>query len=153
MGTIGESERMEGTVISDAVNLTSRLEGLTKIYGADIIVTGNAMSKLKSPDKFNNRFIGDVIVKGKKEEIALYEICDGDLQNIVSMKMSSKNNFKEGIDLYSKKEFKLAIDSFTSILNENPEDRVADFYLQRSKEYLNVDIDEDWNSALCMDSK
>ena len=67
LGIIGEEERIDGTVISDAVNLSSRLEGLTKMYGAPIIVSGDTLLNVQNNSIFsyNYRFIDKVKVKGK----------------------------------------------------------------------------------------
>ena len=65
LGIVGGHGRMDGTVVSDAVNLASRVEGLTKIYGASIIISQDTLIKLKDPGRYNYRFLDVVKVKGK----------------------------------------------------------------------------------------
>lgn len=72
LGIIGESERMDCTVIADAVNTASRLEGLTKKYNAGIITTDVTLEYIA--DEIPHRFLDQVTVKGKKHPVAIYEI-------------------------------------------------------------------------------
>ncbi|BBM81951.1 adenylate/guanylate cyclase domain-containing protein [Candidatus Uabimicrobium amorphum] len=72
LGIIGESERMDCTVIADAVNTASRLEDLTKKYNAGIITTDVTLEFIEG--EIPHRFLDKVTVKGKKHPVAIYEI-------------------------------------------------------------------------------
>ena len=66
LGTIGEHERMDGTVIADAVNVASRVEGLTKYFGARVMITDDVRAALADPGDYAMRYLGRVAVKGSK---------------------------------------------------------------------------------------
>ena len=74
LGTIGENNRMDSTVISDAVNAASRLEGLTKKYSTDILISGDTLRGLARPRDFETRFIAEETVKGKAKAMQVFEL-------------------------------------------------------------------------------
>lgn len=73
LGTIGHENRLETTVISDAVNTAARVESLTKHYGAPVLITGETLQALNSPEEFDYRFIDRLRVKGKQKWVEVYE--------------------------------------------------------------------------------
>ncbi|MFO1080503.1 MAG: adenylate/guanylate cyclase domain-containing protein [Reyranellaceae bacterium] len=74
LGTIGEHHRMDGTVISDAVNLAARIEDLTKRYKKPMLISEHTRRRLADPAAYDIRPVDTAVVKGKTQPVALYEV-------------------------------------------------------------------------------
>jgi len=81
LGTIGENRRMDSTVISDTVNAASRLEGLTKKYAVDILVSGSTVESLEHPEIHPTQFVALETVKGKIQPIEVFLVLNGAPKN------------------------------------------------------------------------
>lgn len=131
LGTVGGYSRMDSTVISDAVNLASRIEGLTKDYRVSLLISHYTFSQLNDANQYAFRIIDRVKVKGKLAAVSVYEVFEADPPKIREAKLATKTAFEEALLLYNLHSFKNASQLFEECLHLNPEDTVAQIYLER----------------------
>ena len=133
LGTLGDHERMEASVISNTVNVASRLETLTKEYKTPVLLSGHTVDRL-TKNRFITRWIDRRTVKGKKQETDIYELIDAYADEDIVLKQRTMPMFKKGLDAFYDKDRERASMFFRGVLEENPKDTVADLYLERCGE-------------------
>jgi two-component system sensor histidine kinase ChiS len=130
LGVVGVSDRMENTVISDAVNLGSRLQAITKAFNIPLAISEQAFKELDDPGIYKYRFIGKVKVRGKAEPISVFEIFDGVAPELFDRKMKANTFFEQGMLAYYQKDFSDAMYYFKKVLEILPEDGASTFYFE-----------------------
>ena len=153
LGIVGGEGRMDGTVISDAVNLSSRLEGLTKIYGGSIIISEDTLIKLNDPSQYNYRFLDIVKVKGKKEAVYIFEILDGEPEKIKQLKIKTKDLFSNALQFYKNGEFKKAEKYFKETYEIDKFDKAAVLYIERCNNFIKYGVPENLDGIEVIEEK
>ena len=118
-------------MISDAVNLASRVEGLTKSYGVSLLITEQTFSQLTQPSNYAIRSIDTLKVKGKSQKITVYEVFDADPPAVKEGKLNTLKQFQLARSLYASGHSLEPRKMFAQCLKLNPRDQVAQIYLQR----------------------
>jgi len=153
LGTVGEHERMDGSVISDAVNLGSRLEALTRLYGGTILISGQTLKALNNPEKYHHRYIDRVQVRGRKEIVTIYEVFDGDPEDHLAMKSKRKPAFVAALEHYYKQRFTEAAKVFSALSRESTWDMIYLIYIVRCERHIAKGVPRDWKGVELIQAK
>ena len=148
LGMVGEENRMQGDAFSDNVNLTARLEGLTKFYGVSLLISQQALDDSTNADEYQLRFLDRAIVKGRNEAIAVYEVLDAEHEDVRLLKLQTKLDFEEGLELYRHKDrLESARGCFEKVIAVHPADKTALLYLERIEQLMTGGVPDNWNGV------
>ncbi|MEM7769190.1 MAG: adenylate/guanylate cyclase domain-containing protein [Cyanobacteria bacterium P01_A01_bin.37] len=151
-GNIGSSRRMEFTAIGDGVNLSARLEGATKQYGCDIVISENTYAPCK--DEIWVRELDRIRVKGKNKSVGIYELVALRSEKVSDAQLFKIERYHQGRKYYLEKQFQQAINEFNNILEKiDSTDKATQVQLRRCQHWLDNPPEEPWDGVWSLTEK
>ena len=150
-GNIGSSKRMEFTAIGDGVNLGSRLEGASKQYGTDIIISENTY--LPCADKIWARELDYIKVKGKDKSVKIYELIGLQDQPIADDQKRIIDHYQQARQHYLDRNFPMAMAEFGQVLSIDKDNKAASLHLQRCQHWLQNPPTDSWDGSWTLTDK
>jgi adenylate cyclase len=146
LGTIGGLDRLSCTVIGDPANLASRVEGMTRLYGSNLLISEGTFRGLTAPEDFAIREVDRVRAKGKREPITIFEVLDGETSSVRKQKEATGDAFSAALVAYREADFEQAKREFLACLVRAPDDGALPVYLQRCDTMI-CSVPEDWEGV------
>lgn len=145
MGVIGDTLRMDAGVVSDSVNIASRMEGLTKQFGVNILMSETV--RLGLTDSSSLRSLGKVLVKGKTTPLHIYECYDGDSETEHHSKATTTEQHERALNLYHQKKFAQALEAWDHAIEVCPDDPVLLRFQESCRRHLIEGVPEEWSGV------
>jgi len=149
-GNMGTGNKMNYTIMGNAVNLASRLESANKQYGTHILTTSATLDE--TGEMFLSRKLDRVRVVGINEPVQLYELLET-RDEAKEWQLEMVHNYEGALALFEKHDWKASAEAFQYAINSNPDDSPSRIYLGRCEAYQKKPPQKDWDGVFNLDSK
>lgn len=155
LGTIGGHTHIKCGVIGDCVNLASRIEGMTKMYGATLLISDTTRAGLDEATRasVSLREVDQVAAKGKALPVTIYEVVDADEDGVREKKLATLARYHQALAQYRAREFAEAAKAFESMSAAARGDVVLAMYAERARKYRDAPPPATWDGVEKLDTK